>query len=110
MDIILLIPLALLVATIVIVVAVVGSTFRVRRLTQEIELLRRRIERLEFDASRRAFAVLSSSGIVAADEMPGVRKTLYAAGFTYIAGALTAIATLVYYILQTGVLGGNREE
>jgi Zn-dependent membrane protease YugP len=65
---------------------------------------------VEFDASRRAFAVLSSSGIVAADEMPGVRKTLYAAGFTYIAGALSAIATLVYFIVRSGVLGGHRDE
>src|SRR5688572_15765813 len=39
---------------------------------------------VEFDASGRAIKILEQSGIVAADEMPGVRKTLYAAGFTYL--------------------------
>ena len=39
---------------------------------------------VEFDASARAIRILEGSGIVAADEMTGVRKTLYAAGFTYL--------------------------
>ena len=53
---------------------------------------------VEFDASHRAMKILESSGIVAADEMPGVRKTLYAAGFTYIAATLVALAQLVYFL------------
>jgi Zn-dependent membrane protease YugP len=55
---------------------------------------------VEFDASNRAKAVLASSGIVTTqEEAQGVSKVLGAAAMTYVAGALTAIATLVYYIL-----------
>ncbi len=62
---------------------------------------------VEFDASNRAIRILESSGIVATDEMVGVRKTLYAAGFTYLAAALVAVVQLVYWLLQLGLLGGN---
>jgi Zn-dependent membrane protease YugP len=65
---------------------------------------------VEFDASRRAIQILERSGIVASDEMPGVRKTLYAAGFTYIAAALVAVVELLYWLFRSGLLGGSREE
>lgn len=55
---------------------------------------------VEFDASNRAKAVLASSGIVSTqEEAQGVSKVLGAAAMTYVAGALTAIATLIYYLL-----------
>ena len=54
---------------------------------------------VEYDASFRAMKVLEHSGIVAADEMPGVRKTLYAAGFTYVAATLVALAQLAYWVM-----------
>lgn len=55
---------------------------------------------VEFDASNRAKAVLASSGIVSTpDEARGVSKVLGAAAMTYVAGALTAIATLIYYLM-----------
>ena len=62
---------------------------------------------VEFDASNRAIRILEGSGIVATDEMPGVRKTLYAAGFTYVAAALVAVAQLFYWLAQLGLLGGD---
>ena len=62
---------------------------------------------VEFDASKRAIRILEGSGIVAADEMVGVRKTLNAAGFTYLAGALVAVAQLLYWLMQLGILGGD---
>ncbi len=62
---------------------------------------------VEFDASNRAIKILESSGIVATDEMVGVRKTLYAAGLTYLAAALVAVVQLVYWLLRLGLLGGN---
>ena len=62
---------------------------------------------VEFDASNRAIKILESSGIVAPDEMVGVRKTLYAAGFTYLAAALVAIVQLLYFLMRLGVLGGD---
>ena len=54
---------------------------------------------VEYDASFRAMKVLEGSGIVAVDEMPGVRKTLYAAGFTYVAATLVAVAQLLYFVM-----------
>lgn len=56
---------------------------------------------VEFDASNRAKAVLASTGIVANEaEADGVRKVLGAAAMTYVAGALVAIAQLIFFILQ----------
>ena len=51
--------------------------------------------------------VLEGSGIVAADEMPGVKKTLYAAGFTYVAATLVALAELFYWIMLLSGRGGQ---
>lgn len=56
---------------------------------------------VEFDASSRAKAVLASSGIVTTqEEAQGVSKVLGAAALTYVAGALTAIATLAYLLMR----------
>src|SRR6185503_1163933 len=55
---------------------------------------------VEFDASNRAKAVLASSGIVSTqEEAQGVKSVLGAAAMTYVAGALTAIATLAYLLM-----------
>ncbi len=54
---------------------------------------------VEFDASNRAKLVLAQTGIVQTEaEKEGVSKVLSAAAMTYVAGALTAVATLVYLI------------
>jgi uncharacterized protein len=56
---------------------------------------------VEFDASNRAKAVLASSGIVSTqEEAAGVSKVLGAAAMTYVAGALTAIMTLLYLLMR----------
>lgn len=56
---------------------------------------------VEFDASRRAKLVLASSGIVSTqEEAQGVSKVLGAAAMTYVAGALSAVATLIYLIAR----------
>jgi uncharacterized protein len=58
---------------------------------------------VEFDASRRAKAVLSTSGMVYNQEMEGVNKVLDAAALTYVAAAIQAISTVLYYaFLLTG--------
>jgi len=57
---------------------------------------------VEFDASRRAKAVLAEAGIVTTqEEAEGVTKVLGAAAMTYVAGALTSIATLVYLLARS---------
>lgn len=56
---------------------------------------------VEFDASRRAKAVLARTGIVSTqDEARGVEKVLGAAAMTYVAGALAGVLQLVYLILR----------
>jgi Zn-dependent membrane protease YugP len=56
---------------------------------------------VEFDASNRAKAMLAQSGIVAsAEEAQGVSKVLNAAAMTYVASALTSIATLAYLLMR----------
>jgi Zn-dependent membrane protease YugP len=55
---------------------------------------------VEINASRRALAAISSSGILMADERAGARRVLTAAAMTYVAAAATAILTLIYFILR----------
>ncbi len=57
---------------------------------------------VEFDASRRAVALLESSGILYGKELKGSKKVLKAAGFTYVASTLTAILQLVRLIILFG--------
>jgi len=54
---------------------------------------------VEFNASRRALALLRDTGIVTSKkELAAVRRVLSAAALTYVAAAASAILTLVYYI------------
>ncbi len=62
---------------------------------------------IEFDASRRAKQLLVSSGLVMGDEAKGVDKVLDAAALTYVAAAVSAIGTLLYYVL---LLSGGRRD
>ncbi len=52
---------------------------------------------VEFDASRRAKAILATSGMIYNQEMDGVNKVLDAAALTYVASAIQAISTVLYY-------------
>ena len=53
---------------------------------------------VEFDASRRARAILVGNHLVTADEDRIVGKVLSAAAMSYVAATLTAILQLLYYI------------
>lgn len=55
---------------------------------------------VEFNASRRAKALLIESGIVGGQEMGPVNSVLNAAALTYVAATLQSILWLVYYILR----------
>ena len=61
---------------------------------------------LELDASKRAKALLSGSGILSLQEAQGVDKVLNAAALTYVAAAVAAIGQLLYYVLL--LTGGRR--
>ena len=62
---------------------------------------------VEFNASKRAKALLASSGILSPQEVQGVDKVLDAAALTYVAAAVAAIGQLLYYVLL--LTGGRRD-
>ena len=57
---------------------------------------------VEFNASRRAVEILSSSGMVSGEEERGVRSVLSAAALTYVAALATALANLLRLVLIAG--------
>ena len=62
---------------------------------------------VEFDASKRAKALLVTEGIVTSQEVEGVDKVLDAAALTYVAAAVAAVAQLAFYVIQ--LLGASRD-
>jgi len=52
---------------------------------------------VELDASHRAKAWLANSGVIYQQEMAGVNSVLDAAALTYVAAAIQAISTVMYY-------------
>ena len=55
---------------------------------------------VEFNASRRAVAALSSSGMLMEQEVDGARTVLRAAAMTYVAAAAMAVLQLIYFLLR----------
>jgi hypothetical protein len=64
---------------------------------------------VEFDASKRAKLALVSQGIVAQQEVRGVNSVLDAAALTYVAGAIQAISTLLYYVMLLTGFGRSND-
>jgi len=64
---------------------------------------------VEFDASRRAVAILGGQGLLTAPELDGTRQVLRAAALTYVAAAAAAVLQLLYFLLRAGLLGGGDE-
>lgn len=65
---------------------------------------------VEFDASRRARDLLQKAHLVAPGaEAAAMKSVLRAAAMTYVAATLTAILTLLYFLIRSGVLGGRRD-
>lgn len=56
---------------------------------------------VEFGASRRAMAMLTSQGILAPNEVPVAKKVLTAAAMTYVVAAISAVYQLIVLYLQT---------
>ena len=54
---------------------------------------------VEFDASKRAVAMLEQSGIMDSNEIQGVRSVLNAAAMTYVASTLSSLLQLIRLIL-----------
>lgn len=62
---------------------------------------------VEMDATRRAKAWLSTSGVIYNTEMEGIHSVLDAAALTYVAAAVQAISTVLYYVFL--LLGRDRD-
>jgi Zn-dependent membrane protease YugP len=64
---------------------------------------------VEFNASSRAKELLSATGIIQTEEeRRGVNQVLNAAALTYVAGLVTAVMQLLYYVFLIGGMGGRR--
>jgi Zn-dependent membrane protease YugP len=65
---------------------------------------------VEWDASRRAKECMVAQHMVGRDEANGVGSVLNAAFLTYVASAVTALLTLLYYLWVLGLIGGGRRD
>jgi len=66
---------------------------------------------VEFNASARAKQLLYQTGIIQTEEeQRGVNQVLNAAALTYVAGLITAVMQLLYYVLLVGGIGGRRRD
>jgi len=64
---------------------------------------------VERNASARALQMLQSTALIqGGEEAVGVRKVLDAAALTYVAALVQVIATLLYYVMLLGGMGGRR--
>ena len=64
---------------------------------------------VEFDASRRALAALERGQLLTGEEKEGAKAVLSAAAWTYVAAAVSALLTLLYFLIRSGLLGGRRD-
>jgi uncharacterized protein len=65
---------------------------------------------VEWDASHRAKAHMVSSCIVGPGQEVAAGRVLNAAFLTYIAGAVSSVLTLIYFLLRAGLLGGRSND
>ncbi len=65
---------------------------------------------VEWNATARAKGFMVSSGIVSLQEQDRAGQVLNAAFLTYVAAAITALMTLLYYLIRSGLLGGRRND
>ena len=64
---------------------------------------------VEYNASSRAKKLMVASGIVTNREAASAGAVLNAAFMTYVASAISALLTLLYYLIRSGLLGSRRD-
>jgi Zn-dependent membrane protease YugP len=62
---------------------------------------------VEWNASARAKKLMITSGIVSENEGEMAGKVLNAAFMTYLAAAVSALLTLLYYLMRAGLFGSD---
>lgn len=65
---------------------------------------------VEFDASSRALQAIEKGHLLDGQELDGARSVLRAAAWTYVAAAVSAVLTLLYFLIRSGLLGGRRRD
>lgn len=65
---------------------------------------------VEYNASSRAKQLMVSAGIVTRGEAASAGAVLNAAFMTYVASAVSAVLTLLYYLIRSGLLGGRSDD
>jgi len=65
---------------------------------------------VEWDASARAKTHMVAAGIVSPGQERQAGAVLNAAFMTYLAAAASALMTLLYYLIRSGLLGGRRND
>lgn len=65
---------------------------------------------VEWNASARAKELMVSAGIVSQDEAYSAGKVLNAAFLTYVASAISALLTLLYYLIRAGVFNSRNDD
>jgi hypothetical protein len=63
---------------------------------------------VEFDASKRALAMIEQNNLLTQSEMKGAKQVLDAAALTYVAAAASALLTLLYFVMR--VMGASRRD
>lgn len=63
---------------------------------------------VEFDASRRALAMIQDNRLLSDEEMGGAKQVLDAAALTYVAAAASSLLTLLYFVLR--LTGSSRRD
>ena len=64
---------------------------------------------VEWNASSRAKQAMVNCGLVTPSEASDAASVLNAAFMTYVASAISALLTLLYYLFRAGLLGGRRD-
>lgn len=65
---------------------------------------------VEWDASARAKKLMVAAGIVSPLEQTSAAAVLNAAFLTYVAAAVSALLTMLYYLYRLGLLGGRSSD
>lgn len=65
---------------------------------------------VEWDASARAKKLMVKCGIVTQAEQKQAGEVLNAAFLTYVAAAVSALLTLLYYLIRSGIFGSRSDE
>lgn len=65
---------------------------------------------VEWNASSRAKEAMVSAGVVSIHERDAAGQVLNAAFLTYVAAAVGAVLTLLYWLVRLGLIGGRRDE